>query len=45
MTANCKQIMLFPCVGYVRLEEGGAVTKLGWVFCSDDLRHDFFQVW
>ena len=44
MTANVRQEMLYPVVGYTRLKEGGPLIMLGWIFVSDDLSHDFHQV-
>ena len=44
MTANVRQEMLYPVVGYTRLKEGGPIIMLGWIFVSDDLSHDFHQV-
>ena len=44
MTANERHEMEFPGVGYTREVEGGPIIKLGWLFISDDLKHDYEQV-
>lgn len=44
MHANERQEALYPVVGYTREVEGGPVIKLGWLFVSDDLKHDYEQV-
>lgn len=44
MTANNKQIAMFPVVVYTRIVEGGPILKLGYIFLSDDLKHDYHQV-
>ena len=44
MLANNKQVALYPVVAYTRLTEGGPIVKLGWLFVSDDLKHDYYQV-
>ena len=44
MSANARQEALYPTVGYTRLVVGGPIIKLGWVFLSSDLKHDYTQV-
>lgn len=44
MSSNKKQIALFPMVVYTRLVEDGPVVKFGFLFLSDDLKHDYHQV-
>ena len=44
MSANAYQIAMVPIMGYTRLKEGAPVIKVGWIFLSDDLGHDYQQV-
>ena len=44
MTGNVRQEMEYPIVGYTREVEGGPIILLGWIFISDDLKHDYEQV-
>ena len=44
MSANVRQEMLYPVVGFTRLVAGGPIVMVGWIFLSDDLKHDFFMV-
>ena len=44
MSSNVYQVAMYPVVGYTRLVEGGPLVKLGWIFLSDDLGHDYHQV-
>ena len=44
MHANEYHVMEFPLVGYTREVEAGPIVKLGFIFISDDLSHDYEQV-
>jgi hypothetical protein len=44
MSANEQQVAEFPVVGYTRLTEGGPIVMFGLLFVSDDLKHDYHQV-
>ena len=44
MTANVRQEALVPVVAYVVLTPGSKPILLGWLFVSDDLKHDYEQV-
>ena len=44
MSANTYQIMMYPIMGHTRLEEGAPLIKVGFIFLSDDLGHDYQQV-
>ena len=44
MTHNVRQEMLYPIVGFTKLVAGGPTVMVGWIFVSDDLKHDFHQV-
>ena len=44
MSSNNVQVAMFPVVVYMRTEENGPILKLGFIFLSDDLKHDFNQV-
>ena len=44
MSTNEQKVAEYPVVGYTRLTEGGPIVKIGWLFVSDDLKHDYYQV-